>query len=265
MDDLAQAFDFRARLSEKAKNEAMELRCVCILREGRPIISMLEAPDPVMRTLTPARPHEHGAAKCKQRDVAIRVERPPSPTPVCVRSDSLIGRRVLYQRGTCSGTNEAQRPVPYRRRTDSVGASPTATPCKLSAQIKEERSVSLFDGWIAFSWLSAMVPSAGRWCRVRAGAISSMECQEVVASHFFEATFIEETTNARNGSDVHQNQFRLIRGGVAGECSSARSPGQMWNWCMHGAGIHLLLEAFPLEERIGAHFLFATRSRSAHA
>jgi hypothetical protein len=64
---------------------------------------------------------------------------------VCVCSDSLPGTRVLQQRCTCSGTNEAQKPVPYRRRADSVGASRTSgnATYSLCAQIKDERSVRL--------------------------------------------------------------------------------------------------------------------------
>ena len=53
------------------------------------------------------------------------------------------GPRCLQQRCTCSGTNEAQKPVPYRRLADSVGASRTSGNASygLCAQIKDERSV----------------------------------------------------------------------------------------------------------------------------
>lgn len=53
------------------------------------------------------------------------------------------GPRCLQQRCTCSGTNEAQKPVPYRRLADSVGASRTSgnASYRLCAQIKDERSV----------------------------------------------------------------------------------------------------------------------------
>ncbi len=53
------------------------------------------------------------------------------------------GPRCLQPRCTCSGTNEAQKPVPDRRLADSVGASRTSgnASYRLCAQIKDERSV----------------------------------------------------------------------------------------------------------------------------
>ena len=72
-----------------------------------------------------------------------------------VRVYSLPGPRILQQRCTCSGTNEAQKPVPYCRLADSVGASRTSgnASYRLCAQIKDERAYSDgVTGWSGVAW-----------------------------------------------------------------------------------------------------------------
>ena len=110
-------------------------------QKGRPVISMREDPDPVVgphvRTPACAGPPHHDASSTQSESSGHQV---PSQ---CACAATVPGPRCLQQRCTCSGTNEAQKPVPYCRLADSVGASRTSgnASYRLCAQIKDERSV----------------------------------------------------------------------------------------------------------------------------
>ena len=86
-------------------------------RKALPAISMPEDPGPV---LGKSRRQRHapwaGAATCKRVDTIQQVAWHESGPRRCECNDSLPSCLSMRQEDTCTGTNEAQQPVPYRRQ-----------------------------------------------------------------------------------------------------------------------------------------------------